>query len=131
MTQDSTRNTTGVHYAPFAGERRKFFLPVLGELRLLQEKLDLGPALIEQAFRKGFWKAEYISDTIKYALIGGGMLEAEADNLVNTTITSGKLLRHLPLAHDIIIETLGPIDGEDAPGNLPSPLENPEAVPSE
>lgn len=126
MPQDSTQNTTGVHDAFFAGERRRFFLPVFGELRLLQNKHDIGPLMFERAFRENLWKAEHVIDVIKYALIGGGMAEAEADKLVTDAITPGRLLRYVSLAHEIIIVTLGPIDEEEDDGKKPAPLEGAE-----
>lgn len=129
MPQDSTSNTTGVHYDYFAGERRRFFLPIFGELRQLQEKHDIGPMIFERAFRENFWKVEYIVDVIKYGLIGGGMKEAEADKLVIDTIEAGRILRYVGLAHNIMIVTLGPLeDEEDDAGKKPAPQDEEETA---
>lgn len=106
----------------FGGERRRFALPVFGELRLLQDKYDIGPAGFEILLRQQAWKAEHVADIIKFGLIGGGMAEAKADDLVKTLIRPGRLLRYVQLAHDIILVTLGPLDKE-------APEKKPESLP--
>ena len=111
MNRD-TLPTDGVHFGYFAGERRRFCLPLFGMLRMLQDKYDIGPLGFEAMFRGGHWKAEHLADTIKFALIGGGMNEAEADKLVTSTISAGRLLQYAELAHAIIITTLGPVTPE-------------------
>lgn len=112
-TRDSITNTTGVHFDYFAGERRKFRLPAFGELRLLQDKHDIGPLGFEALFRQGLFKDYHVRDVIKYALIGGGMSESESDGLVSTQIVEGKILQHVFLAHMIILVTLGPENPEE------------------
>lgn len=117
--------TDGVHTGYFAGELRRFALPVFGELRLLQDKHDLGPMAFEAIFRGGAWRAEHLADVIRFGLIGGGMTEAEADKLVTSTIQAGYLLRYVPLAHEIILAALGPNTPEEAPKKPPAaPPEN-------
>lgn len=128
MTDKGTPNdrprSDGVLTDHFAGELRRFCLPIFGEFRILQDKHDLGPQGFELVLRSGAWRVEQVSDVIKFGLIGGGMAEAEADRLVSTTIAAGRLLRYVPLAHAIIIATLGPLDPEpdekklEAPGDV-------------
>ncbi len=105
--------TDGVLEAIFAGERRRFKLPMFGELRLLQDKHDIGPVGFEVLFRGMSWKADHVFDVIKYALIGGGMPDADAQTLCEASITEGKLLQHAELAHNIILVTLGPLEPDD------------------
>lgn len=115
MTDQGTQSTRtdGVHEAYFAGERRRFALPLFGELRALQDKHDIGPAGFEMIFRGGAWRAEHVADTIRLALIGAGMDDQEAAKLVEAYVTEGRLLKYVPLAHDIILATLGPADPEE------------------
>lgn len=111
-TPDNRPRSDGVFTEYFAGELRRFCLPIFGEFRILQDKHDLGPQGFELVLRSGAWRVEHVSDVIKFALIGGGMAEAEADKLVKTTIEAGRLLRYVPIAHSIIIATLGPLEPE-------------------
>lgn len=115
MTEQGTQapRTDGIHEAYFAGERRRFALPLFGELRALQDKHDIGPAGFEMIFRGGAWRAEHVTDTIRLALIGAGMGDQEAGKLVEAYVTEGRLLKYVPLAHDIILATLGPADPEE------------------
>lgn len=105
--------TDGTCRGYFAGESRVFRLPVFGELRLLQDRHDIGPAGFELLFRVAQWKTAHLVDVIKYGLIGGGMPEAEADRLVRATIEAGRILRYVELAHTIILATLGPLESEE------------------
>lgn len=115
MTEGTLRlRSDGVLEEYFAGERRRFRLPVFGELRTLQDKHDIGPAGFEMVFRTNTWRAEHVIDTIRLGLIGAGMPDGDADKLVTSTITEGRLLKHAPLAHMIIIATLGPLTEEPA-----------------
>lgn len=118
-TQPITR-TDGVMTDYFAGELRRFALPIFGEFRLLQDRHDLGPMGFEHVLRAGAWKVEHVSDVIKFGLIGGGMDEAEAARLVETTIQAGRLLKYVPLAHAIVLVALGPMDPETAPKKPPA-----------
>ena len=119
-TQEGMR-TDGVVSDYFAGERRTFALPVFGEMRLLQDKHDLGPMAFEHLLRGGGWRVEHVSDVIRFGLIGGGMGEAEADRLVTSTIAAGRLLRYVPLAHAIILCALGPMEPEQPPDAADAP----------
>lgn len=110
--QPPAMRTDGVTEDYFGGERRKFALPVFGEMRLLQDKHDLGPAAFEVLFRSQAWRVEHVADVIRFGLIGGGMGEADADKLVKSTIAAGRLLKYVPLAHQIIMAALGPLDPE-------------------
>lgn len=118
-TPETTR-TDGVLTEYFAGELRRFALPIFGEFRLLQDKHDLGPMGFEHVLRAGAWKVEHVSDVIKFGLIGGGMEEAEAARLVESTIAAGRLLKYVPVAHAIILAALGPMEPETAPKKPPA-----------
>lgn len=118
-THDATR-TDGVLTDYFSGELRRFALPVFGEMRLLQDKHDLGPMGFETVLRAGAWKVDQVADVIRFGLIGGGMDEAEADKLVKSTISAGRLLKYVPLAHAIILAALGPGDPETEPKKPPA-----------
>lgn len=107
----------------FGGELRRFALPVFGEMRLLQDKHDLGPAAFEMLFRSQAWKVEHVADVIRFGLIGGGMEERDAAKIVDSTIAAGRLLKYLPLAHAIILAALGPADPETAPKKEEAPPE--------
>lgn len=118
-TQETPR-TDGLLVDYFAGELRRFALPAFGELRLLQDKHDLGPMAFEHHLRTGAWKVEQLADVIRFGLIGGGTSEADADRLVKSTIAAGYLLRYAPLAHAIILAALGPLEPETGPKKPPA-----------
>lgn len=61
----------------FAGDERTFRL-AYGELRELQEVCDAGPLHILNALRSQTWRIEYVRETIRLGLIGGGMTPGEA-----------------------------------------------------
>lgn len=49
-----------------------------GELRDLQEACDAGPPWIADRLRDGNYRVEYIRETMRLALIGGGMSQSDA-----------------------------------------------------
>lgn len=58
----------------------------LGEVRKLQERTGLGPAVILQRIVDGEWKVDDYRETILQGLLGGGMAAAEASKLVRNWV---------------------------------------------
>jgi hypothetical protein len=54
----------------------------LKEVRALQEKTGLGPAVILMRIQSGEWKVDDYRETILQGLLGGGMAAPEASKLV-------------------------------------------------
>lgn len=54
----------------------------LKEVRALQEKTGLGPAVILMRIQSGEWKVDDYRETILQGLLGGGMSAPEASKLV-------------------------------------------------
>lgn len=86
----------------------------IGELRLLQAKLNSGPTAILDRLQHGQWMVDDIIEPIRFALIGGGMDHRSAHDLVTRYVTHGYLLQYLATAIKVIlISLIG--DAEDQP----------------
>ena len=86
----------------------------IGELRLLQAKLNSGPTAILDRLQHGQWMVDDVIEPIRYGLIGGGMDHRTAHDLVTRYVTNGYLLQYLPTAIRIIMVALIG-DTEDQP----------------
>jgi hypothetical protein len=54
----------------------------LGQVRALQEKTGLGPAVILARLQNGEWKVDDYRETLLQGLLGGGMAALEANKLI-------------------------------------------------
>jgi hypothetical protein len=70
----------------------------IGELIELSEVRDCGPAAILNRLASGLWYIQDITDTIRLALIGGGMAPREAKALVARAIKEAYLQDYLTVA---------------------------------
>lgn len=81
----------------------------LGELRALQGACDAGPEQILNRILIGAWRVDDIIETIRLGLIGGGMPDRDARDLVRR-MTEGEerrgLLAYRQLALQIIMASL-------------------------
>lgn len=65
----------------WGGEEHIFDLK-LGNVRALQEKTGIGPALIAHRLQTGAWNVDDYRETLKQGLIGGGKTPNDAEKLV-------------------------------------------------
>lgn len=108
----------------------------IGELRALQEKCDAGPAFILQRLRDGSWKVDDIRETLRLGLIGGGMEQQKALELVLDHVDAVPLAQNLVNAHAVIMasifgteeERLGKPDPAGMKGSRESAANSPSPV---
>lgn len=62
------------------------------EIISLQEKLDIGPYMLQQRLLTGEWRVQDIGETIRWGLLGGGMQAPEANRLVRSFVESNPVL---------------------------------------
>jgi len=96
---------TGSVELVWAGDSRTFRLGI-EEIFALQDKLDLGPAEIATRLRAGTWRLQYVQETFRISLIGGGMDAKKAKEMVDEHIVPGKITGHVLMAWAIIISAL-------------------------
>lgn len=111
------------------GDGEYKFRMAYGELRKLQESCDVGPPLMVRRLLPYHpetnplgdnWRVEYIRETIRIALIGGGQTQADALALVQKFVDQRPLLENRELAFGLIQmglagapdEPLGKAEGE-------------------
>lgn len=104
----------------WAGEERAFRL-ALGQLRELQEvctlpadKLVSGPLATLRRLENGDWRVQDVIHTIRLGLVGGGISDREAVQLVKRQIEDldQSLLEQVPLACKILLHSLSAMPGE-------------------
>lgn len=82
-----------------------------GELEKLQEACGAGPWMIHARLASGAWKLADIRETIRLALIGGGLAPDKALRLVRDYVESRPPLETLMLARGILsVALMGPGD---------------------
>lgn len=84
---------------------RKFRLGI-GELRELQDKCDAGPAEIFKALGAQTWRIDYVRETIRLGLIGGGENVQKALALVGRYVVPGQLMLCAGIAQTILFAAL-------------------------
>src|SRR5262245_31269791 len=82
-------------------EERKFRLGI-GELIELQEKCDAGPAQIFRSVSDMTWRVQWVRETIRLGLIGGGLEPTRALALVGRYVTPGSLMVCAGIAQEIL-----------------------------
>lgn len=115
---------------PFGGEDRVFRL-ALGRLRALQERCDAGPQTLLQRLMDGSWRVDDVRETILQGLIGGGMAQHEATNLLGRYFDDLPMTQFVATASGVLLaalvgtedEDLGEFKGEDQ-DLTPSPEES-------
>ena len=78
-------NRSGKISLPFGDDTHVFKLGY-GQLKELQDAVDAGPFVIFDSLLKNTWKIEYIRETIRCGLVGGGMAAHEAIHMVKTYV---------------------------------------------
>jgi hypothetical protein len=108
------------------GDGRYPFRLAWAQLISLQEKTDTGPFALQQRMLKGDWRVQDLAETVRWGLIGGGMVPLEATKLVRLFVETRPLLETLPVAMAILAAALighpeeadlGEAGGGEAKGN--------------
>lgn len=89
----------------FGGDSRLFRLSV-DNLIALQGKRDSGPLEIAGRLQAGTWRIEDITETIRIALIGGGMDGKAARELVEAHVKPPHITAHVLLALAVLLSAL-------------------------
>lgn len=99
----------------------------IGELIALQEILGVGPYVLANRFLNGEWMVQDIVETIRLGLIGGGMHQRDAFDLVNRNIVSGWFADYAGLAGNLVFAAISGVPDEELPssGEATAPAENP------
>jgi hypothetical protein len=105
----------------FVGEGHFDLCLRIGELISLQEKIGVGPNILATRFLQGEWFVQDVVETVRLALIGGGMPPKEAFDLVNRNITSGYLVDYASIAGQVIYAALAGVEDEELPGERGAP----------
>lgn len=82
-----------------------------GELEELQEKTDAGPQVVLQRLHAGTWRVQDISNTIRLALIGGGLSPEEAVKKVRFYVEQRPPAESVPIA--LVVLSAGLIGAPD------------------
>lgn len=117
--------TAPYEIAPFLGERRKFSL-TLEQAELMENNLECGVFLLEAIFRHSQQRIKHIRKVLTHALIGGGMDEGEALELVEQGVKAGAIARYTLLCHTIILNFIGPLDDDEDAEKKPQPPQSGE-----
>lgn len=111
----------------FVGEGHYDLCLRIGELITLQEKLGVGPYVLAQRFLNSEWLVQDITEVIRLALIGGGMGQKEAFDLVKNNVIEGHLVSYAGIAGQAVFASISGVEDEDLPGEAEAPpmTENP------
>jgi hypothetical protein len=101
----------------------------IGELIGLQETLNCGPAQLLDRLRSGAWGVRDLIETCRLGLIGGGMGQKDAFDLVHRTVRDGYILEYLPVAFTVVMAALtgvedDPIEDDDDAGEPMAPADS-------
>lgn len=92
-------NRSGKISLPFGNDTHVFKLGY-GQLKELQDAVDAGPFVIFDSLLKNTWKIEYIRETIRCGLVGGGMSGIDAIRMVKTYVED---VESYPLQPNVLI----------------------------
>lgn len=98
----------------WADGTHRFRLPY-GQLLELQDKCDAGPKQIYDRLLQGTWRGEDVGETIRLALIGGGMAPMDALTLVVRYVHNRPWAESWPIALAIMMNAVVGVPG-DQPG---------------
>ncbi|UXN62908.1 gene transfer agent family protein [Phyllobacterium sp. A18/5-2] len=93
------------------------FALAIGELRALEQRTGAGAFVVLTRLLASQWKVDDIVSTIRLGLIGGGMKESEAKQLLDNTLDTASY-HSLVLTASRILEHALMWDAEDSPGEL-------------
>lgn len=109
----------------FVGEGYYSLRLGIDELIQLQEKTGVGPNVVATRLLQQEWLVDDIRETIRLALIGGGMSQKEAFDMVKRCVKEGYLMDYVSVAANAIYAALTGIEDEPLPGEAEAPtMEN-------
>lgn len=103
----------------WADGSHRFRLPI-GQLRELQEKCNAGPMEILNRLILKTWRVDDVRETIRLALIGGGMVPDKALALTIRYVEARPWFENVPIAQAILMAAVIGVPG-DQPGK-PAPV---------
>jgi len=106
------------------GGEHDFALPI-GQLRALQDRCDAGPGFVLQRLSTSQWRIEDVTETIRLALMGGGMDRKEASKLVELHVEEKPLAQSATLAAAILMSRLYDAPEDDPVGETIAGAEAP------
>lgn len=114
----------------WGGDLRKFRLDI-DHLLALQDKRDAGPQEIANRFRLQTWRVQDVQETLRLALMGGGMEAKLAQRLVDEQAKPGKLASSALTAFAVIMSAIqgdenDPVGKETAAQETPGVTDSPE-----
>ena len=90
----------------FAGERRSFDLSPIGCVRRLQDACDAGPQFILNRLFDGSWKDHDLREPIIQGLVGAGMGQRDAQDLVEKWVDPEPKRQFVPVAQAVLMAWL-------------------------
>ncbi|MNS00535.1 hypothetical protein D3C72_317950 [compost metagenome] len=90
----------------FAGERRSFDLAPVGCIRRLQDACDAGPQFILNRLFDGSWKDHDLREPIIQGLVGAGMGQRDAQDLVEKWVDPEPKRQFIPVAQAVLMAWL-------------------------
>lgn len=110
MTNSRSRSATIENV--FVGEGHFDLALRIGELITLQEKTGVGPYVLANRLIAGEWRVEDVTETIRLGLIGGGMDNRAAYDLVTRNITPGNIYPYAVTAGEVVLAAILGVDDE-------------------
>lgn len=99
----------------------------IGELQDLSEVRECGPFAILSRLQNGLWFIDDLKDTIRLALIGGGMAPRDAKQLVERSVKEAYILDYLTIAIECLYAAMSgvpddmPEEDDEEAGELLTP----------
>ena len=92
----------------------------IGEIRLLQEKCDAGPHRIFHRLGDETWRLDDIRETLRLGLIGAGLEQQKALDLIKRHVDSVPLLENVETARAVILAVLVGVEDEKLGKSAPA-----------
>ena len=92
----------------------------IGEIRLLQEKCDAGPHHIFNRLGDETWRLDDIRETLRLGLIGAGLEQQKALDLIKRHVDSVPLLENVETARAVILAVLVGVEDEKLGKSAPA-----------
>lgn len=100
------------------------FALTIGNLRALQQHCNAGPHEVFERVMARKWRVDDLFETLRQGLIGGGMDQAKASDMVNGAMGRHPLLEFVPTVQAVLAHSLvGPEDDKvgEPEGATPPP----------